>query len=63
MAEIIVFDGYVVPKFKRSTKPGSKKTMSKHSHRTKFKRVAKVCGKKKGKAAKKACWRKHFPKR
>lgn len=33
------------------------------SAKAKFKRVAKICNKKKGKLGKKTCWRKHYPKK
>ena len=59
MAEIIVFDGYAVPKFTRSTAAKRSRTMS---GKTKFKATAKKCNKKKGKAARKACWRKAYRK-
>lgn len=58
MSEIMVLDGYVVPKFTRSKKHRSN-TMS---HKAKFKATAKRCNKKKGKAARKACWRKAYRK-
>lgn len=59
MAEIMVLDGYTVPRFVKRSSTGSKAMSAK----SKFKKVAKVCNKKKGKAAKKACWRKHYHKR
>lgn len=63
MAEIMVLDGYSVPQFTRSnSRRTSRKSTgrSSMSAKAKFKKVAKVCNKKKGKAAKKACWREHY---
>lgn len=43
-------------KRRRSRKSSKRKSGGK----AKFARVARVCNKKKGKAARKACWRKHY---
>lgn len=45
---------------RRSNMARRKRRSGKAAQRAKFKRVAKICNKKKGKAARKACWRKHY---
>lgn len=63
MSEIIVLDGYRAPKILRSSAGSRSHTGgSTMSAKAKFKKVAKVCNKKKGKTARKACWRKHYRK-
>lgn len=67
MPKIAMLEGWdAFPK--RSTEQGEK-TMAKRRRKSskrksggkaKFARVARVCNKKKGKAARKACWRKHY---
>lgn len=63
MAEIMVLDGYTVPKFKRSANTANTSPGAKMSAKAKFKKVAKVCNKMKGKANRKACWRSHYKKK
>lgn len=61
MAEIMVLDGYTVPRFTKSNSRRATRSKS-MSAKAKFKKVAKVCNKEKGKTARKACWRKHYKK-
>lgn len=63
MAEIMVLDGYTVPRFTKRNTATSTTGSNNMSAKAKFKKVAKVCNKKKGKTARKACWRKHYKKR
>lgn len=62
MAEIMVLDGYSVPKFTRSKRSTSQGSSKMAAGKAKFKATAKKCNGKKGKAAKKACWRKAYRK-
>jgi len=60
MSEIIVFDGYKVPKVLQSSKRShtlSKKNVSK------FTATSKKCNKIKGKANRKTCWRQSYGKK
>jgi hypothetical protein len=65
MPKIAMLEGWdAFPK--RSTKQGGSKMARrrrksrKSGGKRKFARVARICNKKKGKAARKACWRKHY---
>lgn len=62
MAEIIVFDGYSVPKFSKSSasKTAARKGSTNMAGKTKFKQTAKKCNKLKGKAKRKSCWRRAY---
>ena len=60
MAEIMILDGYTVPKFSKSHSTGGRKMSAKQkAHQRRFAAASRAC-KGKGKGARKACMRKHL---
>jgi hypothetical protein len=68
MPRIAILEGWDALPTQRASRPSiggnmarrRKRKSGKVGQRAKFKRVAKICNKKKGKAARKACWRSHY---